>query len=35
MTLADMDIPLDKDIKKAIIAKIERTNNFTYKLRPK
>lgn len=35
MTLADMDLPLDPAIKKAIIAKLERTNNFTYKLRPK
>lgn len=35
MTLADMDLPLDSAMKKAIIAKLERTNNFTYKLKPK
>ena len=35
MTLADMDLPVDPAMKKAMIAWLERTNNFTYKLRPK
>jgi|JI10StandDraft_1071094.scaffolds.fasta_scaffold2921288_1 bifunctional pyridoxal-dependent enzyme with beta-cystathionase and maltose regulon repressor activities len=32
LTIADMDLPLYPPIKKAIISKLQITNNFTYKL---
>ena len=35
LNLADMDVALDPQIKKAMIAKLQRTNNFTYKTKSK
>jgi bifunctional pyridoxal-dependent enzyme with beta-cystathionase and maltose regulon repressor activities len=35
LTFADMDLPLDPALKAALIGKLQLTNNFTYKVRPK